>query len=489
MNLIDRMVNVVNPVAGYRRALYRAQTESLGKLRKYEGAATGRRTDSWLTRSTSSNVEIRRDLIKLRDRHRDLARNNPWVARAIEAVASNTIGTGIMGEVSASSDARLNALWREWSETTACDADGMSTLYGLQERIMRAVVESGEVLIRRRFRRSEEGLPVPMQLQVMEPDLLDLSRTEPTANGGRIINGVEFNVIGQRTAYWMFRNHPGDSISISESRPVPASEIAHVYRMQRPGQVRGVPWGAPAMLAIRDLDEFEDAYLYRQKIANCTVGVVSTHPDFVGTADADGIDDLPDKFEPGSYERLRPGEQIDFNNPAPGDAYGPYTRELLYRFAATYGISFQMLTGILTDVNFSSGRMGWLEAQRNIDGWRHNMIIPQGMHPVGRWFLEAAELRGVNTSGATFSWTPPQREMLDPVKETIGMVLKLRGMLCSPQDLLRKLGNNPDDVLSEIQAWNEKLDEADIISDADPRRTTASGVFQELAKQQEQSND
>ena len=70
--------------------------------------------------------------------------------------------------------------------TTACDADGRLDFAGIQKQALRTVVESGEVLVRRRIRRPEDGLPIPLQLQVLEPDHLDATRDGiTTPNGGR----------------------------------------------------------------------------------------------------------------------------------------------------------------------------------------------------------------------------------------------------------------------------------------------------------------
>ena len=80
---------------------------------------------------------------------------------------------------------------KAWAESTACDADGQSNMAGLQSLIASGVVGDGEALIRRRWRRASDGLPVPMQLQLLESDYLaDLTQALP--NGGRIVQGVEF---------------------------------------------------------------------------------------------------------------------------------------------------------------------------------------------------------------------------------------------------------------------------------------------------------
>ena len=99
--------------------------------------------------------------------------------------------------------------------------------------------------MRRRVRRSSDGLPVPLQLQILEADFLDTSKSGPSG-ASRMVQGIEFDGLGRRQAYWLHGEHPGDAFASRfgsiESRAVPASEIAHIYEKQR-AQARGVPSG------------------------------------------------------------------------------------------------------------------------------------------------------------------------------------------------------------------------------------------------------
>ena len=57
------------------------------------------------------------------------------------------------------------------------------------------------------------------------------------------------------------------------SRPVPAIEIDHVYEKQS-RQARGVPWNAPVIRSLRDLDDCEVAELVRKKTKACVTAIV-----------------------------------------------------------------------------------------------------------------------------------------------------------------------------------------------------------------------
>ena len=195
MNWLDRTIGFVAPATALRRARHRAAIATLA--RSYEGARVGRRTEGWVVAGNSANAEIGTALSRLRDRSRDLVRNNPYAAKAVQAVVSNLIGTGILPRAR-SGDAAINEttdkLWARFAES--CDADQLTDFSGLQALIIRAMAESGECLVRIRERRIEDGLPVPLQLQLLEPDHLDAGKTGDLPNGGFVVQGVEFDRAG-----------------------------------------------------------------------------------------------------------------------------------------------------------------------------------------------------------------------------------------------------------------------------------------------------
>ena len=94
----------------------------------------------------------------------------------------------------------------------------------------------GGVILRRRYRKAEDGLLIPMQIQVMEIDHLDTQRTESLATGGRIIGGVEFDPIERISAYWLFPPctwRGGAVAKALTSVRVPAEDVIHLFEQER----------------------------------------------------------------------------------------------------------------------------------------------------------------------------------------------------------------------------------------------------------------
>ena len=209
MNGFDKLISWFSPTAGAKRAQARLALDS---FREYEGAARGRRTTNWKASTASGMAEVQAAGDILRQRARDLARNNPYAAKAATVIVSNVIGFGIRGQIKARSKARADAVqqaWNQWADSTQCDAQSRHDFYGLQQLIMRTVVESGECLIIKEIR---SGQTIPVCLRVVEPDHLDKGRTGDVSlnSNNRIIDGVECDPSGRAVAYWIFPEHPGD---------------------------------------------------------------------------------------------------------------------------------------------------------------------------------------------------------------------------------------------------------------------------------------
>jgi lambda family phage portal protein len=441
------------------------------KKRKYEGAAKGRRTSSWLTGSGDANSQIRHDLPTLRARSRDLRRNNAYIHKAIDVISNNVVGKGIQTQWD---DENIEALWKEWAHSTNIDYDGRNDIRGLQRMVMEAVAESGEVLIRKRI---VAGLAFPLQYQVLEADFLDstILNTSPTQDGNFVIQGIEFDGNGKRVGYHIYESHPGSvdhPFNSLNSNFIPANEILHIYRAERPGQVRGVPWPSPVMIKTKDLDDFEDAQLMRQKVAACFTAFVH---DISADVDCDDDSDLGEKIEPALIEHLPPGKTITFANPPSVENYKEFTSSHLRAIAAGMGLSYESLTGDLTETNYSSGRMGHLSMQRNVDSWREGIIITHMMSPIVEDFKNIASILGTDASRAKATHIPPMREMIDPTKEIPAMVDSIRAGLSSRSEAVASLGKDPNDVQNQIQKDNQKADELGLILDSDPRKTNSSG--------------
>lgn len=491
MNWLDRAIGALSPQRGAARAEARLRIGRLNDVKNvYEAAAVGRRTQHWRAVATDPNAENAPAIHRLRNVARDIVRNNAYASRAKQLIAHNVVGAGITPFVvakNAGRKAKIGALLKRHFESTAIDADGRLNLYGLQELVLKTVVESGEVIIRRRPRPASDGLALPFQLQVLEPDHLDPWVNGKLDNGNYVIQGVEFDRRGKRVAYYLYDQHPGAMYWTTgawnmRGRRVPASEVCHVFRSERPGQVRGVSWFAPVALRMNDFADFLDAQLMRQKIAACFAAFITTAEGVAVSPDQQGPFPV-EQLEPGMIERLREGESVTFGQPPVAHDAAPYSSITLHEIAAGLGVTYEALTGDLSGVNYSSGRMGWLEFQRNIDAWRWNMLIPQFLDPLESWTIEAATLATLSTEPFSLGWSPPRREMIDPTVETEASKEAVRAGFSTRSEEIRQRGLDPIAIDEEIAADNARADKLGLVLDSDPRRLNLRGQEQRAPDQ------
>lgn len=482
----DRFLIGIAPSWGQRRIEARARVQLAA--RHFEAAQTSRRTEGWRRVSTDVNAANGPALAALRELSRDLRRNNGWAKRGIQAIVNNTVSWGIMpkakpGRSSARGRAALE-LWNDWADETSCDFDGRLNFYGLQRLAMETIAESGEVLIIRQPASNADELAIPLRLQVLEPDYLDSTRDGVLPEGGgRISQGIECDSKGRRVAYWLYAAHPGGQSAALrfESVRIPAARVLHIYRVDRPGQMRGVPWLASAIARLKDYDDFEDAELMQQKVAAC-FGAFVTDVDGAGTAlgvaKTDPNNQQPlDQLEPGHIAYLPVGKSVTFATP-PRAADASFSSRALRRIAVSLGITYEELSGDYSQVNFSSGRMARLSAWQNVYEWREHMLIPQLCHGVWGWAMDLMkDLEGWPMAPRAV-WSAPPMPILEPDKEGLAYQRLVRIGAMTWAQMVRELGYDPTEQLAEIEAMNKELDDRGIVLDIDPRRMTAAGQQQ-----------
>lgn len=475
----DRALKSFAPRTAARRIVAKAQFEIAE--RAYAGAAAGRHTDGWTTKSTSADAEISGAGSKLRDRSRDLTRNNPHAAKALSSWVTNVVGDGIWPRTK---DQRALELFKAWQKD--CESGGQLDWNGVITLCVREMIEGGEVLVRRRNRERTDGLAVPLQVQILESDYLDDTKTGDTSDGRTAVNGVEFNGIGRRTAYWLYAQHPGNNfISFRQriaSAPVPADQVIHLYEHQRT-QTRGVPWCTPVLRDLRDLDDWKFAEMLRKKLEACVVGTVlgfDEHEQGVGgprITDANGK--TIEKMQPGMFVYAQGGKDVKFNQPSATPGVADYTRVSLKTIAAGYRMPYELLSGDLSEVNYSSIRAGLLEYRRLVYAVQWQIVIPRLCQQMWDWFTEMAFAAGLLPQPVVaVEWDCPQFEWVDPLKDAMADVLAVRAGIRSLPEVCAARGRSFDDVLKEIIETNKKLDAAEVILDTDPRNTAQSGTLQ-----------
>ena len=422
------------------------------------------------------------------DRARDAVRNNPYAARIVDLWTANAIGTGITTRWS---DGAHAAAWQRWSRSITVDAEGTQDWAGVQALAFRAMVESGEALIRFRRTRPTRDNPVGLKLHVMEADLLDTTRVG--MNGpNRILQGVEIAPGGEPVAYWIkadYDDWPGTLVANKVER-VPASEIIHLYRRRRPGQVRDVSWLAPVLWMLKDLGQYEAALLRKAEIEACLSVIVSGGDDSQPIAGEDGAHLLRDAagnpvedIQPGLILYRRDAGAVDTIAPSGGGTHLGFAKRTLEAAAVGTGLTYDQASGDLSQANYSSLRAGKIEFRRLLEQVQYTLVIPRLIQRVSDRFHDQGVLFGLwGDEPGEISHVPPAPEMVDPMKDTMALIAQIRAGFVPPQDGPGMFGYDFADVMAKIAEANAAADDAGLILDTDPRRVAKTGAAQDAAQ-------
>jgi len=469
------------------------------RRRQYEGAMVSRLTSDWVTSSTSADAEIDGSLIRLRNRSRQLVRDNSYARQAIRAIGANVVGRGIRlqgrvmmqrggGRLDQSLNGRIEAAWQQWGKKDRCHVAGKLSLPEILRLAMRSVAESGEVFIRvvpEAFGRSR----VPLALEIIEADYCDEGKSSgPDAQGNEWRMGVRVNRWGRPLSYAFRTRHPGDMINGVgyATQEVPASEIIHLFVTERPGQTRGVPWMASAVKRLHHLAGYEEAEVVRARASSSLMGFIQS-PE--GELQGDDVydEERVSNFEPGVFKYLAPGESVNVPQlDAPDGQFEPFLRAMLRAVAAAIGCSYETVSRDFSQSNYSSSRLSLLEDREE---WRtlQDWLIEHLLQPVYERWLAAAVgsgalvLPGYEVVPERFEmvrWFPRGWAWVDPGKEVAAYKDAVRSGFKTQAQVVAESGGDLEDLLLARANEVDRAEQLGLQFDTNPAQVSGAGVTQ-----------
>ena len=193
----------------------------------YKGAWVSKLNNHWIPSHHSGDDAIGSSWDLLTSRVRDRVRNDPVLTKALSALQTLVVGTGLQSFSEASDltegDERLETFEMEsdtWFERWAsdeADAEGEHSFYEMQRIAFSDEVEVGnalwlEVIL------NDPGRTVPLAYQLLEYEQVDrtqdrdaeLSRRGKGRRFNRISNGIEYDSRGRKVAYYVYDAHQFD---------------------------------------------------------------------------------------------------------------------------------------------------------------------------------------------------------------------------------------------------------------------------------------
>lgn len=481
-NPIDSLISFFSPRAGYERAVYR---DAMMEKRGYAAAQFGRRNSGWTASGSSANAEARLAFAVLRDRARAWVRDGWAGQRILDVITSHVVGTGIMTVPNTGSDRadnRYKLAREQWEETS--DIEGVMDYGGQQALLLRSMIEGGDSVlrfVRQQYTSARE--PVPFRLKALEGDHIDVTQDSRIGQGVRL--GVSLGDWDERKGLYLYKYHPGEMTvsNFLSSDLVPYDELCHLYRPLRLGQLRGITWFAPILLPGKDIQDLMEAAIIQSRTQASFAGFLKRAAGVVSPFETKNVDAKSGRtqkvttIQPGQIQDIGESE-ITFATPSGQSVFGEAFKWGLRALAAGAGITYDQLTGDLTQANYSSLRAGKIEFRRLVEQLQWQMMVPMVCRRIDRAFENYAILSGHipdRRDGYRVDHIMPAIEPIDPLKDLEADILAVRSGRLSPQEFISAWGRDWRKVVEDFDSFFSFADDVGIVLDIDPRRPKNGG--------------
>lgn len=494
-NLAERALHRALRIVSPRRAALRAhfarmaddreysQTVfALMNARGYKAAENGRNSGTWLGGSGSGDAELSGNLQAMRNRSRELDRDDSIASGIYATMTQNIVGRELRPQAKTGDrekNRRLESIWRD-RKRWLFPAEGIS-VGRVQRRVCHRKMVDGDVFIKPAKASAEE----PVWFEVVEGDRVQTPFDATPAAGNRIQDGIEKDQYGRPVAAYILRRHPGDNVlpgqagGIRDYATVPAGMYWQSLRGERGGLTRGEPLLHSILQDVRDLDTLMLAAMKRMQIAACLALFIESEVPidemFDATAQKYGFR-LDQDIEPGMIYKLFPGEKASSFTPnLQVPELERFVISLASRIGAAIGMTWQYVLKDFHSDTYSSARTAQLACEPTWDSEQKD-LCDDLWTPVWNAVMQDARLRGdARLAGisdediATVTWQGDGRKWVDPEGQA------------NAKQIARRLGIETfAQQCAEIgKDWEENLDAiAEAITECKARGMTDAQIDQ-----------
>jgi len=473
-NFLDRVISIISPKLGNERMAQKYLSATM----QYKGAQANRILNNWVLGLETATPDPW-ELETLRNRSRDLNRNDPVASGATDTMSLNIVGQGLHPQsrirakrlgISEDEGKQLQRqaedIWSGWcvrpDNANKLDFDEIQLL------AIRKIIEDGETI----------AIPTmatdPWRTIKRTCELLEAERLTSDED----ITGISFGKRGQPLTY-SIRNV--DEKGQTTYRKIPALDkkgrpkILHVFPTNRPGQQRGVPYFAPVLTYFKHLADYLEAEVVNMRVAACLAVFITKQDPISGalgqSTSTNASGQRIQNIQPGMVGYLNSGEDINVVDPKrPGDSFSPFIEGILRMIGMSLGLPYELLAKDFSKTNYSSARASLLEGRRMFMTWR-SWFAKRFCQPFYELVLEEAYLRDMfecknfyefKTELTRAAWIGGAWGWVDPVKEVDSSRKAIDYGLSTLAEEAAGQGRDWEEILEQQQKENAKADELGI---------------------------
>ena len=506
-NLLDRVVDYFAPEVAARRMKARTFMAALdGVSWGYESVNGTGPSRNYKPVTRDADGDILSQLGTLRGQSRDLARNHPIAAGAINTNVDRIVGTGLALQpepdrhVLGWSDERM-AEWKAhaqrefslWSDSLECDLTLAGNFYDRQGLVLRTALESGDSFTILPDGEASARQPYRLRLQIIEADRVG------NPGGGRdtaqVAGGIRRNAVGAPEAYHVYDHHPGTVKGLFARRYAGTFidrvgesgrlRILHHCRFVRPEQSRGVPYLAPIIDLLKQLGRYTQAEVQAAVIsAFFTVFVTTESGQTAPVFGAGQVNDpsLSQDLElgPAAIVGLAKGEKIEIADPSrPNTAFDAFVAALIKQIGVALSLPSELLMKQF-NASYSASKAALLDAWvyfRSMRVW----LARSFCQPVYEtWMAEAVALGRIAAPGffrdplmrwayTRANWFGDSMGSINPKDEVAAYLAAVDGRLMTRERAEWELfGTGWDSTLEQKTREQQQLAKRDLLPVAKP---------------------
>jgi lambda family phage portal protein len=430
-NWIDKAIGVFSPKWELERTAYRKQREMLAS---YNGAVATRFSTPWGTSQQPQSLYAMQayEHLRMRDRARNLDRNNAIANGLLTRAVENVVGQGFQFQATANNpewsdeqnhawNQKAEALMSGWFET--CDITGLTWLEH-QRLLFRSHLRDGDVgsiLV--------DDKTYGVRLQPVEGDLI---ATPNKAAPKNVVDGVALGLANRPVSFYIASY---DTAGTASSVEIAAENFVFMPRLNRLTQIRGEPCFAQSFTLFDQIDGWIEATLINARMAACFgIAIFKNNPaNLLGnvtttTTNNAGQQQREINVEPGMMPVFENGEKIETISPGQPQQSFPENLTMMLRLVGVpLGMPVELVTLDFSRPSFAAVRAAMLQAYNSFKSMQQ-LFIDRYLRRVYRWRISKLIKAGLlepHPDAWSHRWIGAPFPFIDPVKELQGIQMAI----------------------------------------------------------------
>lgn len=501
MNVLDKVISVISPKTAYERMLWREAQKS--QERSYDAGTDDRLNTNW--RAVNANAETinraYRDVVRARSQ--DLERNSDILESILLAFERNVVGTGFRLQAKSPNEelnTQIETLFKKWSRPKYSDVTQQQSFSEICQMMVRRRRVDGAAFVVKRYIDNDF---IPFTLQLYEVEDLDSMRV---SSDTRIVGGIEYNEFNRPVAYFIkkydtFGNWTG------QSERIDAKDVFFLYRKKRPSQLREISELVTTLPRVRDMNQYMEAVSVKERIgALLAVMIKKMIPGGNGAPNlgrgsasgSKGIEYAGKSLTPGMIMELNPGDDVSVvQPPSQGSSAAEFVRLQQRLTSGAQGLSYEVASRDMSQVNYSSARQGLLE-DRNTYEMEQQFFIDHFLNEVYEEFIEAAVLAGIlripdfyknKEAYLKHEWIAPGMKWIDPKKEADANKTMLENNLTTLANIAASTGQDWREIIDQRAQEIAYAKQKGVISNAESQTTVSTEEVDEESEDGKEPDD